>query len=52
VPLERRIYAVHLPNVRLPVKIRAFIDFLQDRFGPEPYWDRTEDEGSAATRGG
>ena len=50
VPLERRIYAVHLPNVRLPVKIRAFIDFLQDRFGPEPYWDRTEDEGSAATR--
>jgi DNA-binding transcriptional LysR family regulator len=52
VPLERRIYAVHLPNVRLPVKIRAFIDFLQDRFGPEPYWDRTEDEGSAATRSG
>ena len=51
VPLERRIYAVHLPNVRLPVKIRAFIDFLQDRFGPEPYWDRTEDEGSATTRG-
>lgn len=42
VPLERRIYAVHLPNVRLPVKIRAFVDFLQARFGPTPYWDGTE----------
>jgi DNA-binding transcriptional LysR family regulator len=47
VPLERRIYAVHLPNVRLPVKIRAFIDLLQNRFGPTPYWDRAEDERSA-----
>jgi DNA-binding transcriptional LysR family regulator len=43
VPLERRLYAVHLPNVRLPIKIRAFIDFLQARFGPTPYWDRTVD---------
>lgn len=43
VPLERRLYAVHLPNVRLPIKIRAFIDFLQARFGPTPYWDRTDD---------
>jgi DNA-binding transcriptional LysR family regulator len=51
VPLERRIYAVHLPNVRLPVKIRGFVDFLQARFGPTPYWDRTEDEASVATRG-
>jgi DNA-binding transcriptional LysR family regulator len=42
VPLERRIYAVHLPNVNLPLKVRAFIDFLQKRFGPTPYWDRTD----------
>jgi DNA-binding transcriptional LysR family regulator len=39
VPLERRLYAVHLPSVHLPVKIRGFIDFLQTRFGPSPYWD-------------
>jgi DNA-binding transcriptional LysR family regulator len=51
VPLERRIYAVHLPNVRLPVKIRTFIDFLETRFGPTPYWDRTEDEESVVARG-
>ena len=43
VPLERHIYAVHLPNLHLPVKVRAFIDFLKGRFGPMPYWDRTDD---------
>ena len=45
VPLERHIYAVHLPNVHLPVKVRGFIDFLQARFGPIPYWDRAGDSG-------
>ena len=40
IPLDRHIYAVHLPNARLPLKIRGFIDFLQARFGPTPYWDR------------
>jgi DNA-binding transcriptional LysR family regulator len=39
VPLERRIYAVHLPNRRLPIKVRLFIDFLRARFGHEPPWD-------------
>ena len=24
----------------LPAKTRAFIDFLGDSFGPEPFWDR------------
>ena len=40
VPLERRIYAVFLQSIHLPAKVRAFIDFLRARFGPEPYWDR------------
>jgi len=31
-----------LPNVHLPPKIRAFIDFLRVRFGPEPYWNRVD----------
>jgi hypothetical protein len=26
----------------LPPKVRAFIEFLRARFGPEPYWDRPE----------
>ncbi|MEO7008532.1 MAG: LysR family transcriptional regulator [Caldimonas sp.] len=40
---QRRIYAVHLPNAHLPMKVRGFIDFLQARFGPVPYWDRMEE---------
>ncbi|MEO5696118.1 MAG: LysR family transcriptional regulator [Burkholderiaceae bacterium] len=40
VPVERRIYAVRLPNRTLPIKVRAFIDFLRERFTPVPPWDR------------
>ena len=40
VPLERHIYAVYLPTRHVSPKVRAFIDFLVERFGPEPYWDR------------
>lgn len=46
VPVERFIYAVHLPNRHLPLKVRAFIDFLQQRFGDEPEWDRPATPGS------
>lgn len=40
VPTERFVYAVYMPNRHLPAKVRAFIDFLLERFGSEPYWDR------------
>jgi len=40
VPVERHIYAVYLANRHLSAKVRAFIDFVLERFGPEPYWDR------------
>jgi DNA-binding transcriptional LysR family regulator len=40
IPLERHIYAVYLANRHVSAKVRAFIDFLLERFGPEPYWDR------------
>ena len=39
VPSERHIHAVYLPNRHLPTKVRAFIDFLVERFSPRPYWD-------------
>jgi DNA-binding transcriptional LysR family regulator len=39
VPSERHIHAVYLPNRHLPAKVRAFIDFLVERFAPRPYWD-------------
>jgi len=29
-----------MPKRNLPIKIRAFVDFLVDRFGAEPYWDQ------------
>ena len=43
VPLERDIHAVYLPNRHLSPKVRVFIDFLLERFGSPPYWDREFD---------
>lgn len=34
------VYAVYLPNRHLAPKVRVLIDFLLEKFGPEPYWDR------------
>ena len=39
-PLEKRIYAVWLQGIHMTAKARAFVTFLRERFGPEPYWDR------------
>jgi len=39
---EQDVYAVYLPTRHLSAKVRAFIDFLLERFGPEPYWDRND----------
>lgn len=48
VPLERRIYAIYLQSIHLPAKVRAFVDFLRTRFGPQPYWDVEDNTRSAA----
>jgi DNA-binding transcriptional LysR family regulator len=34
------IYALYPHRRHLPAKTRAFIEFLAESFGPEPYWDR------------
>jgi len=34
------VYAVYPHRRHLSAKVRAFVDFLAERFGPEPYWDR------------
>ena len=34
------IYAVFLPDRHPVAKVRAFIDFIANRFAPEPPWDR------------
>lgn len=38
-PVELGIFALYAPNRYLAAKVRAFIDFLVDRFGPYPAWD-------------
>jgi DNA-binding transcriptional LysR family regulator len=35
------LYAVYPSRQHLPAKVRAFIDFLADLYGPQPYWDRS-----------
>lgn len=34
------VFAVYASNRRLPAKVRAFIDFLAQRFSPVAPWDR------------
>jgi DNA-binding transcriptional LysR family regulator len=36
------IAAVYLHRRHLSVKVRAFVEFLQQRFQPRPYWDDSE----------
>lgn len=36
---EMGIYAVYPPTRHLSSRVRRFIDFLTERFGPNPYWD-------------
>ncbi|HLN23174.1 MAG TPA: LysR family transcriptional regulator [Patescibacteria group bacterium] len=36
------IHAVYPHNRHLSPKVRAFVDFLAERFGPRPYWDLVE----------
>ncbi len=37
---ESAIYAVYPSRRHLSAKVRAFVDFLGHKYGPEPYWDR------------
>ena len=43
-PTELGIYALYAPNKYLAAKTRVLIDFLVDRFGPEPSWDSFLDD--------
>jgi len=38
------IFAVYPPDRRPPPKVRSFIDFLAESFGPVPHWDRISQE--------
>ena len=38
------IHAVYASRRFLPAKVRLFIDYLADLYGPTPYWDTTQAE--------
>lgn len=38
---EIAVHAVYPENRHLTAKVRVFVDFLAECFGPEPYWDST-----------
>ncbi len=37
--VESAVHAVYPQNRHLSPKVRVFVDFLANRFGPQPYWD-------------
>jgi DNA-binding transcriptional LysR family regulator len=39
-PVELGIYAVYPERRNLSPKVRAYVDYLRERFGDTPYWDR------------
>lgn len=43
-PEDLTIHALYAPNRYLAAKTRVFIDFLVDRFGKTPSWDRFEEK--------
>jgi len=41
-PQDAALYAVYPHARHLSPKVRAFVDYLAERFGPVPYWDRPD----------
>jgi DNA-binding transcriptional LysR family regulator len=41
-PQDSAVYAVYPHARHLSPKVRAFVDFVAERYGPDPYWDRPE----------
>ena len=44
------IYAVYPSGKHLSPKVRAFLDFLIETYGPVPYWDEAGDHNSDAAK--
>jgi len=42
IPQDSAVHAVYPHSRHLSPKVRAFVDFLVARFGPDPYWDRVD----------
>lgn len=48
---ESTLYAVFLPDRRLPERLRNFVQFLAERFAAEPYWDQALPKSVASKEG-
>jgi DNA-binding transcriptional LysR family regulator len=47
---DRRVgRCVYPPKKTVSPKVRAFLDFLAERFGKPPYWDRRMDLGQSGS---
>jgi DNA-binding transcriptional LysR family regulator len=42
IPQDSAVHAVYPHSRHLSPKVRAFVDFLADRFGPRPHWDMVD----------
>jgi DNA-binding transcriptional LysR family regulator len=51
-PSELSAYAVFLSRKFLSAKVRTFVDYLAEKFGPEPYWDAWQRNAAATRRRG
>jgi len=49
---ELNLYAVYLSQRQLSAKVRAFIDYLVESIGDEPYWERWKAHGRKGEGGG
>jgi DNA-binding transcriptional LysR family regulator len=44
------LWAVYLSRQNLPLKVRAFVDFLVESIGPRPYWEHVPAAGAGPRR--
>ena len=51
-PSSVAIHAIYPSRQFLPVKVRLFIDYLADLFGPVPYWERGVETATVAEANG
>lgn len=47
--LDTGIHALYPADRHLSTKVRAFVDFMVERFGPRPYWEDPPQGGARAT---
>ena len=47
-PQGHAIYAIYPHSRLMPTRVRIFIDYLAEKYGPTPYWERGQEAANAA----